>query len=76
VLQCLFRVNTSKAIQRAPCSPKACAFDEALLDCPFAANGSFVRMNKADPAQACEDPFLEGGSASSSSWKASPPPVR
>lgn len=76
MLQCLFRVNTLKAIQRAPCSPKACAFDEALLDCPFAANGSFLRIDKADPAQACEDPFMEGGQASSSSWTASPPLVR
>ena len=38
----------------------ACAFDGAQLDCPFAANGSFVRDRKHDATEECADTFMEG----------------
>lgn len=60
LVQCLFRVNTGRQIKRPLCAPEACKFDEAVLDCPFAANGSFVHMPKADAAQPCADPYMEG----------------
>lgn len=59
-MQCLFTSDASRPLKRPPCAPIECAFGGEALECPFPANGSFVRDRKQDAAEECADPFMEG----------------